>query len=110
MDFLLARIVTAGDGHSEDREAGEFLEYHLVPERAPDLTVFNEAEQAKLREVADRIRTMTAKQVSEESHQHIGYRLTDMGDVIPYETVFWGERVPTTQEIEYGLSLPDEDI
>jgi len=60
------------------------VEKRLLPRRKADLDQFSAAEIALVEQVIDQLRPMTGTAVSKMSHKHPGWRLTAMGDDIPY--------------------------
>jgi hypothetical protein len=94
----------------------EFLGYEihrLVPVRAPDTSVFTTTELETIDGVLADLEGLNARQVSDLSHEEAGWRLTDFGEIIPYESALLGARqvrTPTTERLErqvaatYGLA------
>lgn len=77
-------------GHAE-LVTEDFLgrpQHRLVPMRPADLSVFGADEQSSVDDVLDQLEGMTGTQVSELSHQEPGWRLTELGETIPYATAF----------------------
>lgn len=71
--------------------AEDFLgrpQHRLVPLRPADATVFTAEELRTIDDVLDQLSGMTGTQVSELSHQEPGWRLTEIGETIPYATAF----------------------
>lgn len=80
------------------KEKGHLVEadatYHSYGQRKPvairaaDIGMFS-AEQIDLaRAIVERWKGRTAKEMSDLSHEFVGWRLTQPGEEIPYETVF----------------------
>jgi hypothetical protein len=66
----------------------DFLGYkmhRLVPLRAPDLSVFAGDELVTIDRVLDDLKQLTAKQVSDLSHEEPGWLHVGLGESIPYE-------------------------
>lgn len=96
-----------------DRE--EFLGYEIhrvIPERAPDLSVFTSEELETVDKVLQDLDGLNARQVTELSHEEAGWRLVEEGEVIPYEAALVGAlqvSTPTSRRLEaevaerYGL-------
>ncbi len=94
----------------------EFLGYEvhrLVPLRAADTSVFTASELETIDGVLADLAGLNARQVSDLSHDEAGWRLTDDGEVIPYESALVGARqvrTPTSERLErevaatYGLA------
>lgn len=94
----------------------EFLGYEvhrLLPLRTADTTVFTAAERETIDAVLADLEGLNARQVSDLSHDEAGWRLTEAGEIIPYEAALVGARqvrTPTTERLErqvadeYGLA------
>ena len=63
-------------------------QHRLVPTRPADLSVFSADELTSIDDVLDQLAGMTGTQVSELSHQEPGWRLTELGETIPFATAF----------------------
>jgi len=63
-------------------------QHRLVPRRPADLTLFAADELQTIEDVLAQLAGMTATQVSELSHQEPGWRLTEIGETIPFSTAF----------------------
>ena len=89
-------IVDAGDA---DLVVEEFLGYEmhrLVPRREADLSVFDADELATIEKVLTDLADLTAKQVSDLSHEEPGWRLCELGETIPYQMAFAANRQVVT--------------
>ena len=108
------RLLAAGQARLV---AEDFLgrpQHRLVPERPADLSVFSPDELASIDDVLDQLEGMTGTQVSELSHQEPGWRLTEVGETIPYSTAFLDfpqVATPTSERLSrevaerYGLAV-----
>lgn len=85
----------------------DFLGYtvhRLVPKRAADTSVFSESELATIDKVIGDLEGLTARQVSDLSHEEAGWRLVEFGDTIPYESALLGaaqSSTPTSRRLEH---------
>ena len=59
-----------------------------MPNRDANLDVFTEEELESIEDVLIQLAGMTGTQVSELSHQEPGWRLTEVGETIPFSTAF----------------------
>lgn len=96
---------------------GDFLgrpQHRLLPKRRADLSVFTTAELQTIDDVLDQLADLTARQVSELSHEEPGWELTEIGETIPYATAFLGFpqiSTPTSRRVSlevaqrYGSSV-----
>lgn len=76
----------------------------LVALREPDLSGFSGEEIALVDQVIEHLRGMTAKQVSDLSHNRI-WRIAKLGQSIPYEAVFVSDDDASASDIERGREL-----
>lgn len=79
----------------------------LVPRRRADLSVFSSDELSTIDDVLDQLAGMTATQVSALSHDEPGWRLTEIGETIPYAAAFLGARqvsTPTSRRIAQEIA------
>ncbi|MGH7685433.1 MAG: Panacea domain-containing protein [Candidatus Dormibacteria bacterium] len=102
---LLGKMQQAGELQFE--AAQEFQEQNPVPQREANLRRVGLSEQEI--QIVDGaialLEGMTASEARDWSHDFAGWKLTDYGEPIPYEWIYWSERPLTGAEIEYGLSL-----
>lgn len=63
-------------------------QHRLVPTRKANLDVFTKDELESIEDVLIQLAGMTGTQVSELSHQEPGWRLTEVGESIPFSTAF----------------------
>jgi hypothetical protein len=60
----------------------------LVPLRRPELGQFSGFEIAVVETVMDELRDLTAEDVSKLSHEFVGWKLAEMGEIIPPDSAF----------------------
>lgn len=68
----------------------------------PDLTAFTDDELALIDDVLAELRHSSGAEVSDLSHEFIGWQLAEYGEEIPYETVFVEPPRPLTPEEEHA--------
>ena len=88
------------------RVADKYFDYpqtKYLPRRAADLSKLNAREKEVIDGVLERLSDMTAKQISEYSHNDVPWLTTEEGRIIEYESVFY--RTPAYSVREY-----DQDI
>lgn len=73
--------------------------------REPDLSVFSVSEIALISRLIKRCWGKTARQMTEESHQFVGWQLASDKESIPYSVALVGTREPTLDERRRGLEL-----
>jgi uncharacterized phage-associated protein len=107
------RLLEAGDAELTEEDFLGRPQHRLVPRREADLRGFSEAELTSIDDVIEQLAGMTATQVSELSHQEPGWRLTEVGETIPFATAFLDfpqVRTPTSERLSrevahrYGLA------
>ncbi len=90
------RLIAAGDAELVEEDFLGRPQQRLVPRRPADLSGFTEAELASIDDVLEQLGGMTGTQVSDLSHQEPGWRLTEIGETIPFATAFLDfPQVPT---------------
>lgn len=106
------RLVREGDAVVEPVEVLGYRRDVLVPRRPVDLSVFTAAELATIDEVLADLDGMTARQVSDLSHEEPGWRMAAEGETIPYLRAFVAKQqisTPTSRRLgeaaarRYGL-------
>ncbi len=73
--------------------------------RAPNTKKFLPEEIKLVEDLVKRHRGKSAREMSEKSHQFIGWILTRNGETIPYTSALVGLREPTEEERKIGLAL-----
>lgn len=111
---LRKRLVAAGEA---ELRTDDFLgreQHRLVPLRPPDLAVFTEDERQTIDDVLEQLAGLNGRQVSELSHEEPGWRLTQVGETIPYSAALLGVRqvsTPTSRRLSrevaerYGIAI-----
>ena len=99
LELLSARGQLIDDGAAELESRLYFSrpQERVVPLRGPDLSHYKEEEMQIVRDVVEYLRPLNATEVSELSHREWGWKLTDYGEEIPYQTA-WLSAEPLTQE------------
>lgn len=72
-------------------QVGGYTQKKIVPLREPDLSLFEPEMIAHVDSVIEKVAgetSLTATQLSDLSHKTMGWRVTEDGEKIPYETVF----------------------
>ena len=67
---------------------GRLAQDRIVPRRVADVSVFEEGELAIVDETIAAFREDNATQISDFSHESVGWQIADLQEAIPYETVF----------------------
>ena len=96
-------LVERGDVEISMEDFLGYSVHRLVPKRAADTSVFSEAELTTIDKVIGDLDGLTARQVSDLSHEEAGWRLVEFGDTIPYESALLGAAqisTPTSRRLE----------
>jgi hypothetical protein len=101
----------------EEMEKKRLLGFQLIPLRGgrtqhravnlrpPDLSVFTAAEIALVDRIIEELWNLDAEAVSDLSHRMMGWRLADLGETIPYETVFISSEPLTETDVQRAREL-----
>ncbi len=109
------RLLAKGDAEIRDEDFLGRVQHRLAPLRDADLSVFSAEERQTMDDVLDQLDGLTARQVSDLSHEEPGWQLTELGETIPYSTATLGYpqvSTPTTRRLsleaaaKYGITLP----
>lgn len=94
-----------GEAHFEERGPEDWNAV-LVPDVAPDLSLFSDAELRIADAVFDELREFNAKDVSDYAHyRSAGWRVIEDGEDIPYESAFCSTEPAPAEAIELGRQL-----
>lgn len=93
-----------------EREVYGLKQRRVQAERAPELSVFTAEELRLADQILGNLWEQSATEVSDLSHEHIGWRAAALNEVIPFETAFVGDpSMPLTDdEIEFCRQLERE--
>ena len=82
------RLIDSGAAELVEEDFLGRPQHRLVPKRPADLTRFTAEELQTIEDVLAQLAGMTGTQVSELSHQEPGWRLTEIGETIPFSSAF----------------------
>jgi len=99
------QLLDEGDADWQIAEVGNYTQRRLVPLREPNVEAFTAEEIALVDEVIKQLRGCNAKMVSEMSHDFIGWQLAELGETIPYTTLFLWDRKLTPAESVGGVTI-----
>jgi hypothetical protein len=77
--------------------SGDYVEERPVALRPADVGLFSAEELALIEAEVEAARDMTGTDMSEVSHEFLGWKVAAMGETIPYETVFAMKSRPLTE-------------
>lgn len=95
---MISEMETEGLCAWADRDYYGFPLKKLIPLREPDLSVFTAQELDVARTVISELWNLNATEVSDLSHRFVGWQAAELGEEIPYETVFVEESRPLSPE------------
>jgi len=101
------KIVEDMEGKDLAKVQDNYFQYprtKYLPLRTPDLSKITTREQKVIDDVINSLSDMNAKQISDYSHNDVPWQITEEGEVIDYESVFY--RTPPYSVREYS----DDDI
>ena len=96
-------LVEGGEAELREEDFLGYRQHRLVPLRDADLAVFSDDEIVTVDKVLADLDGLNAKQVSDLSHEEAGWRLTEIGETIPYAAALVGSRqvsTPTSRRLE----------
>ncbi len=108
IDTLIEQLQADGSATVYERDMPNLnVQKRVTPLREPDLTGFSAQEIAIVSDVIEWIRPMSAKEISELSHEAVGWEVARMGETIPYATALIPPHVipPTQKERARALEL-----
>ena len=100
---LLPKMESAGLCHEVDATYYGKPQRVIVADRRADRSVFSSSDLQLIDEVLDGLRDSNGSQVSNLSHEFIGWQVVDLGEEIPFETVYVSEPRPLYPEEEAAL-------
>jgi hypothetical protein len=103
----MAQLEGGGDAKRVPREYFGYKQTRAVALREPDLSSFSAREIALVTWLLDQFRGKTAHEISELSHDFVGWQVARDGEEIRYEAALISDRPPTAEERAYGASLED---
>jgi hypothetical protein len=108
------RLLASGEAELREEDFLGRKQLRLVPLRQPNLSLFEPEELATIESVLEQLRGLTARDVSELSHEEPGWQLTEAGETIPYVAALLGAvqiSTPTSRRLsrevaqQYGIPL-----
>jgi hypothetical protein len=95
--------IIIGDGKEEPRFIRDDDRRRLVPHRSANLALIPDSEKVLVDAVIEQYRLTPAIAMSDESHQTLGWQVTEWKKPIPLETL--SVRRPTVRELEHGSEI-----
>ena len=104
----LTRLEEAGDLVIRPERHSGYPQQRPLAVRRADPNVFSGAEIALIDEIIAELWDHSARDVSDLSHDFIGWKAAESGAVIPYDTVCVNIEGPTDEDLEYARKLVAE--
>lgn len=108
---LLERMQAEGDCDEIEAEHFGRRQKRVIARRPPNVSVFSPEELFLADQIVSDLWENNAKEVSQLSHDFIGWKAAQLGETIPYETVFVGDPATPVSEDEIafcqGLAFAD---
>jgi hypothetical protein len=101
----LDALQSDGDMNVLERTFHGFRQALPLAMRDPDLEWFSAAEIAVVDEAIDTLRSYTAKEASDRSHESIGWIAARIGEEIPYQTCLIDVDEPTEADYDHAARL-----
>jgi hypothetical protein len=86
-----------------ERKVYGLKQRRVQAERAPETSLFSEEELRLADQILRDLWEQSATDVSDLSHEHIGWKAAAPGEIIPYETVFVGDPATPLSEEEMAF-------
>jgi len=102
---VVERMKKTGDIVVREDSIGGFRQIRTLAKREPKLSLFSGPEVALIDETIHRFRSMSATDISEKSHDFLGWKLAELNETIPYNVALIGARKPTPRERAQGRHL-----
>lgn len=99
---LEARLVSLADAGRlliRHRDRFGYVQQRPVPLERADLSRFNGLEIAVVEQILRETQEMSARELSDLSREHAGWRGTEEGELIPYESALIELEQPTDEEV-----------
>jgi uncharacterized phage-associated protein len=97
------QLVSAGEAEIVREQYLGYTMARLLPLRSADTSLFTDTEMESVEEALRDLEGLTARQVSDLSHEEAGWRLVNAGETIPYEAALVGAQqaiTPTSLSLE----------
>ena len=105
---IAQEMIQNGDLESEEIEYYGFRQRRLIPLREADLSSFSEDELRIVDEVLASLDNLNASDLTNLTHDFIGWQLADSGERIPYPTVFLSHQPVTRGDRRRARELVKE--
>jgi hypothetical protein len=107
-EAVLKALVRRGHAAIAQRRYHGYLQERPVALRDPELSGFSGEQIAIVDQVIGELWGKNARDVSDLSHEFVGWRVAEDGETIPYEMALVDVGPPTEEEEQYALRLVEE--
>jgi uncharacterized phage-associated protein len=84
-----------------------YVQKRLIAKRDADLSIFSPEERVIVDQVIDALHGRRARDVSELSHDEVGWQMVDVGETIPYEAAYLRQPVVTPAVRRHAAALAE---
>ena len=91
-------------------DAFEYNHHIFSASRKADLSVFTESERQTVEAVVARISSMSAREVSDLSHEDAGWQMVALGESIPYASAYLGTEDHLPERLRTAIEDAASDI
>lgn len=102
-------LIEEGHAHLVEGTHFNWPQRRLVPDRKPDLSIFDEEEIELVDAIVVALQGKNATEASELSHCEVGWKLAGHKEDIPYTSVFISDRALTGSEVSLFQELAKEN-
>lgn len=102
-----ASLIEDGSAVVEEVQYFNGIQTRLKGRRAPELRAFDDEEIAIVDSVVDQLHLMNAREVTEISHEEVGWRVTEEGETIPYVTAWLSAQPLSQEQVAVGLEIAE---
>lgn len=102
------KLEDGGDAAVVEETYLGYLQKRLVAKRGADLSVFSSGELVVVDQVIEALQGRSARDVSELSHDEVGWQMVDVGEAIPYEAAYLRQPVLTPAVKRHAAALAEQ--
>ena len=102
------RLEDGGDAVVVEETYLGYLQKRLFAKRGADVSVFSSEELVVVDQVIEALKGRSARDVSELSHDEVGWQMVDVGETIPYEAAYLRQPVLTPAVKRHAAALAEQ--
>lgn len=100
---IVKKMIAAQEIEKIESNYFQYPQTKYLPLRSADLSTLKAHEKEVIDDVLDRLSDMTAKEISEYSHNDVPWITTEAGDFIEYESVFYRTKPYSVRSYELDI-------